>query len=478
MNTSLAAARRTSLAAATALASFGLSPAAQALGLGNINVLSGLNQPLRAVVPLLLEEDETPDQITLAIARDDEANKFGALPNLLGQELDVVISLQGERIEALITTEFPVKEPHVDVVLHAQMGDTKHLRIYPVLLDLPIGYFEPEIDDSYLEANINARTNWDGKPSDQQRDQMNEPAAVSSLKVDGNTIEPIQVGSAAPTPVDVEAAYNETTTYIAAREDDVAREREIADNEISAIQLTAGTSSVGVALDTAVDEATVADLPTDDSFAEFDSGPIELDERIAAAVSALDSEAIAAVPVEEVSDEAVPVAIDVSIDTSEFADVEVGDDAGAVLPVAPAATLETEPLETPVRVYPQVKPTIPVTLTLPEADTTVVVEEETAASTDEKPLEAAKTIYEDRKPTLTASVTDTPAATPIQVDTQTTVEPTLDLAEWAGTDAKLPLPEDVLLAEVPDEIGAPVKNPEVPRSEALRVIQTQRAPAN
>jgi len=390
VNTSLAAARRTSLAAATALASFGLSPAAQALGLGNINVLSGLNQPLRAVVPLLLEEDETPDQITLAIARDDEANKFGALPNLLGQELDVVISLQGERIEALITTEFPVKEPHVDVVLHAQMGDTKHLRIYPVLLD----------------------------------------------------------------------------------------QREIADNEISAIQLTAGTSSVGVALDTAVDEATVADLPTDDSFAEFDSGPIELDERIAAAVSALDSEAIAAVPVEEVSDEAVPVAIDVSIDTSEFADVEVGDDAGAVLPVAPAATLETEPLETPVRVYPQVKPTIPVTLTLPEADTTVVVEEETAASTDEKPLEAAKTIYEDRKPTLTASVTDTPAATPIQVDTQTTVEPTLDLAEWAGTDAKLPLPEDVLLAEVPDEIGAPVKNPEVPRSEALRVIQTQRAPAN
>lgn len=129
--------QRTAIASSALASALCFSPTLRALELGNIEVLSGLNQPFRAVVPLQFDEGESAETLIIDIANNAEAETLGALPNLLGQELNAVISLQGTRVEALITTDLPVKEPHIDVVVRAELGGNKLHRMYPVLLDLP-----------------------------------------------------------------------------------------------------------------------------------------------------------------------------------------------------------------------------------------------------------------------------------------------------------------------------------------------------
>lgn len=132
--------QRTAIASSALATALCFSPTLRALELGDIEVLSGLNQPFRAVVPLQFDEGENAETLIIDIASSAEAEKLGALPNLLDQELNAVISLQGTRVEALITTNFPVKEPHIDVVVRAELGSNKLHRMYPVLLDLPFSH--------------------------------------------------------------------------------------------------------------------------------------------------------------------------------------------------------------------------------------------------------------------------------------------------------------------------------------------------
>ncbi|MEM6987206.1 MAG: hypothetical protein AAF499_11775, partial [Pseudomonadota bacterium] len=263
MNRTLAAARRIAFATSTVMATFSVSPSSHALALGNIDVLSGLNQPLRAVVPLHFEEGEAPENLVLDIAGDADAVKLGALPNLLGQELGVVISLQGDRVEALITTEFPVKEPHLDVVLRTHMGETKHHRVYPVLLDLPSAFFEPDPNENYDVPVFSDRTLWNGKPSEQQADQMKVPAEVDSLEVNGAPSTPIAVGGLPPTGY--EDPYDATVSLSAENEEAEIEARNFDNIESAAVDLSPSAEQIGTVRPEAVDTSTLAEVEVDDS---------------------------------------------------------------------------------------------------------------------------------------------------------------------------------------------------------------------
>ncbi|MEM9602666.1 MAG: hypothetical protein AAGA11_07370 [Pseudomonadota bacterium] len=369
MNSTLAAVKRLAIATGTVVAAFGVSPHAHALALGNISVLSGLNQPLRAVVPLLFEDGENAELLELDIAGDADAIKLGALPNLLGQEVDVVMSLQGDRIEALITTEYPVKEPHLDVVLRAEIGGTRHMRVYPVLLDLPSGFFEIESVDDYKITEFSDGTIWNGKPSDRQREQMNEPAELASLQVGGTESLPIAVGGLPPTGYD--DPYEETVSLASGDDVEAVRAHQLKRVETDATAYAADAENVGTVLPEA----------------------------------------------------------------STLATAEVSDNLGARLPTAGI----DEAMES---------------LAPDTADTRLA-----ALDIDEPDLAPRQDPAAD--PNLKSWTLSSQAATP-----DTGVSPQLDLANWSSRKAVLPLPEAVLLAEVPDDIGAAVDQP-APTVDAL-----------
>ena len=109
---------------------------ANALGLGNIQVLSGLNEPLRAVVPLLSPGDLNPEQFKVQLAD----NALYSQRNLNRSDIhrDITIKVDWARAggpAVLISSQRFIKEPSLDLLLIASWPQGQLERGYAVLLD-------------------------------------------------------------------------------------------------------------------------------------------------------------------------------------------------------------------------------------------------------------------------------------------------------------------------------------------------------
>ncbi len=114
------------------------APGAFAMGLGELQTQSYLNQPLRASIPLL---DLRPGELeTLSIKLGDEAQfaRHGySLMSIYGRvKLQVV---GGARPHVLITSDAPVRDPALGLVFQVESKDGVFERAVSVLLD-PEGY--------------------------------------------------------------------------------------------------------------------------------------------------------------------------------------------------------------------------------------------------------------------------------------------------------------------------------------------------
>jgi pilus assembly protein FimV len=109
---------------------------AAALGLGDIDVRSGLNQPFNATIPLLAIDPEEVDSLSVVLADNHEFERLGIeradyLSHLrfeVQPGRNPIIAVQGMR---------PAREPFLTFLLDVRAGSSRILREYTVLLDPP-----------------------------------------------------------------------------------------------------------------------------------------------------------------------------------------------------------------------------------------------------------------------------------------------------------------------------------------------------
>ena len=126
---------KTSLATALALA----TGQAMALGLGPIQVRSGLNQPLVAEIPVLADSAAEANELRVALASAEDFQRVGLNRGRVGVPIEFAVGSngRGQTVIKLSTKEI-VREPFLDFLIEVNWSKGKLLREYTVLLDPPV----------------------------------------------------------------------------------------------------------------------------------------------------------------------------------------------------------------------------------------------------------------------------------------------------------------------------------------------------
>ena len=112
---------------------------AYALGLGQIEVKSALNQPLVAEIPVLVSSPGEADALSVRLAAPDAFTRVGLdRPTLQAANLNFEVATNGAgRTVIRVTTPHSVADPFLSFLLEVDWGKGKMLREYTVLLDPP-----------------------------------------------------------------------------------------------------------------------------------------------------------------------------------------------------------------------------------------------------------------------------------------------------------------------------------------------------
>ena len=152
---------------AVALGACLMAPSAtlHALGMGDIDVHSGLNQPLKATIKLISVDEGELNGLDVALAPKTAFERMGLdrLPVLSKLSFNVVKDKGAPYIE--VTSQVPVREPFLDFILSVNWANGQMLREYTLLLDPPV--FDKSEKASPIEAAATS-------PATIERDAMDE----------------------------------------------------------------------------------------------------------------------------------------------------------------------------------------------------------------------------------------------------------------------------------------------------------------
>ncbi len=109
------------------------------LGLGDIELNSNLNQPLKAKIELFVVDPDELKQLEVKLA-DKTAYETSGVEHvhLLNDLIFTVVAVDGDKVVIEVTTEAPVREPFLDFIVEANWAAGRLLREYTLLLDPPI----------------------------------------------------------------------------------------------------------------------------------------------------------------------------------------------------------------------------------------------------------------------------------------------------------------------------------------------------
>ncbi|MEE8079360.1 MAG: FimV/HubP family polar landmark protein, partial [Pseudomonadales bacterium] len=143
------------------LASIALLPVrAVALGLGDIDVDSALNQELLAEIELVAARDDI-DTLEVGMASPDMFSRYGLDRPLILTQLRFEVVRRDDGAVVRVTTRDPVREPFITFLLEANWAGGRLIREYTILLDPPVFTSAAGgLDDSgFVEAPSNAFDN-------------------------------------------------------------------------------------------------------------------------------------------------------------------------------------------------------------------------------------------------------------------------------------------------------------------------------
>ncbi len=111
----------------------------QALGLGDVQLNSGLNEPLDAEIKLLNTGDLNASQIIVKLASPEDFARAGAERDFFLTNFKYKTELDGQGSGVVkITTKTQVREPYLNFLLEAKWPSGKLVREYTLLVDLPV----------------------------------------------------------------------------------------------------------------------------------------------------------------------------------------------------------------------------------------------------------------------------------------------------------------------------------------------------
>ncbi|MBS0488027.1 MAG: fimbrial protein FimV [Proteobacteria bacterium] len=109
-----------------------------ALGLGTIQVRSKLNQPLDAVIPVIVDSPAEASGLEVALASAEDFQRVGLDKSRVDVPLEFSVGTDRGQTVVHVTTKDIVREPLVDFLVVANWPKGKLLREYTVLLDPPM----------------------------------------------------------------------------------------------------------------------------------------------------------------------------------------------------------------------------------------------------------------------------------------------------------------------------------------------------
>jgi pilus assembly protein FimV len=127
----------TKLSLAIALALLG-GGNAFALGLGAIQVKSGLNQPLNAEIQVIADSPAEAAGLNVSLAKAEDFQRVGLDRTRVSIPIDFEVITTGRNPVIRLTTKDPVREPFLDFLVEANWAKGRVLREYTVLLDPPV----------------------------------------------------------------------------------------------------------------------------------------------------------------------------------------------------------------------------------------------------------------------------------------------------------------------------------------------------
>ena len=127
--------RKLALVMAVAMA----SGRAYALGLGDIDLHSALNEPLNAEIRIITEQPSELNDAVVRLAPSEEFNRAGIeRPAILSDLHFTIVKDKDGKSVVKITSTQPIREPFLDFVVQMRWQSGRLLREYTVLLDPPV----------------------------------------------------------------------------------------------------------------------------------------------------------------------------------------------------------------------------------------------------------------------------------------------------------------------------------------------------
>jgi pilus assembly protein FimV len=179
-----------------------LSSEVWAIGLGDINLDSALNEPLRAEIELLSVTPEELANLTVTLASAETFSRYGIDRPLFLQDIEFNVLANGPNGAVVqIGSRSPITEPFVTFLVEATWSSGRLLREYTVLLDPPT-YAPPAVQQApAVEAPRRATTTDSARierqqPVQQQTQRPTPPPAQPRV-----TPPPTQARDRDPAPV-------------------------------------------------------------------------------------------------------------------------------------------------------------------------------------------------------------------------------------------------------------------------------------
>ena len=120
-----------------ALAAFALAAAANAAGLGRLTVFSALGQPLLAEIEIVALQPGEEDGLTARLAPPEAFNAAGIEINSALSTMRINIERRDKRPFLRLSTQQPVNEPFLDLLIELSWNTGRLVREYTFLLDPP-----------------------------------------------------------------------------------------------------------------------------------------------------------------------------------------------------------------------------------------------------------------------------------------------------------------------------------------------------
>lgn len=127
------------LAATVAVSTALMTSQAWSLGLGELKTESGLNQPLNAEIVLLSSKELQESDLRAKIASFEAYERYGVTREAFHSLLRFEVYSKADGSKAIrVSSDSPIKEPYVNIIIELDWPQGKLMREYTLLLDPPV----------------------------------------------------------------------------------------------------------------------------------------------------------------------------------------------------------------------------------------------------------------------------------------------------------------------------------------------------